>query len=252
MLPSVFLTDILIDADGHIKITDFGTSSMGNDENSSRNSFVGTQDYVSPEVLSGERQATKACDLWAIGCMVYQMLSGRSPFRAATEYLTFELIMGHCKGNRPLLFPPVITDSAQALILGLLRVNDTERLGAGDDAVGNGYQAVKDQSFFAGVAWGSLAGQYAPYQPDRSKFPSCDHMRDGALDEWDLEGEPTALDSGHHHAAVEEEESTAPGHLSAEFDAARTNKKWRRFLFEHEKQVFTGLIYKRKVCYHFQ
>ncbi len=90
------LTDVLLSATGHVKITDFGTSTIEDDQSSSspRNSFVGTQDYVSPEVLSGEKVATKACDLWALGCMVYQMLSGISPFRGGTEYLTFENIMG--------------------------------------------------------------------------------------------------------------------------------------------------------------
>ncbi len=244
--------DILIDAQGHIKVTDFGTSSMAADENSSRNSFVGTQDYVSPEVLSGEKQATKACDLWAVGCMIYQMLSGRSPFRAATEYLTFELIMGHCKATRPLEFPPVIHESAREIILAFLRVSDTERLGAGDDSDMNGYAAVKGQRFFDGVLWGTLGNQTPPYQPDSSKFPSTDNMRDGALDEWDLEGEPTALESPHPHGSDDELGSPSSGNLaneSEEFDAARSNKKWKRFLYENEKQVFSGLIYKRKVLF---
>lgn len=44
---------------------------------SSNNSFVGTQDYVSPEVLAGEASGvTKACDLWALGCILYQLFSG--------------------------------------------------------------------------------------------------------------------------------------------------------------------------------
>ena len=40
---------------------------------------MGTQDYVSPEVLAGEASGvTKACDLWALGCILYQLLSGAS------------------------------------------------------------------------------------------------------------------------------------------------------------------------------
>lgn len=131
--------DVLLSAQGHIKLTDFGTSTICNDENSTNNSprtsFVGTQDYVSPEVLSGDRKATKACDLWALGCMIYQMLSGISPFRAGTEYLTFECIMGHCRGTKPLVFPSVIDEVSQDLIMKLLHPIDTERIGAGSDLI---------------------------------------------------------------------------------------------------------------------
>eukprot|EP01034_Spumella_vulgaris_P022708 gene22708-28861_t len=250
--------NILIDVNGHIKITDFGTSSMGVDDGAARNSFVGTQDYVSPEVLSGEKAATKACDLWAVGCIIFQLLCGRSPFHAATEYLTFELIMGHCKGTHPLVFPAVISPVTQDIILGFLRVSDTDRLGAGEDSGSNGYPAVKNHAFFDGVLWGELVGQVAPYQPDSSKFPSTDNMRDGAADEWDLEGEPTTIDDSHHHqkhsssgSNGSDKQSQGAGpkpvvSISGEFDQDRASTKWKRFLYEHEKQVFTGLIYKRK------
>jgi len=232
--------NILIDAAGHIKITDFGTSSMANDENSSRNSFVGTQDYVSPEVLSGEHQATKACDLWAIGCMVYQMLTGRSPFRAGTEYLTFETIMGHCKGTKPLEFPPIMSADAKDLTLAFLRVNEVERLGAGSDELdNNGYEAIKRQPFFASVPWGHLSQSVPPFKPDSSRFPSTDNMRDGAVDAWDLDGDPTPIGSPKMNSSSSSIED------SEDFENV-TNKKWERFLYEHEKQVFTGLIYKRK------
>lgn len=239
----ILCVDILIDAVGHIKITDFGTSSMANDENSSRNSFVGTQDYVSPEVLSGEQKATKACDLWAIGCMIYQMLTGRSPFRAGTEYLTFETIMGHCKGTKPLEFPPIMTPDARDITLAFLRVNDTERLGAGDDNLdGNGYAAVKAQPFFIGVSWGQLAEAVPPFRPDSSKFPSTENMRDGAVDAWDVDGDPTPITDG-------AEGKLSSGSDSEDYSVSGSNKKWERFLYEGEKQVFTGLIYKRKVRY---
>jgi 3-phosphoinositide dependent protein kinase-1 len=74
-----------------------------NDENAARNSFVGTPDYVSPEVLRGEC-ATKACDLWAVGCMTYQMITGISPFREETEYLMFAAITSYIEGLLLLIF----------------------------------------------------------------------------------------------------------------------------------------------------
>ncbi len=63
--------------------------------------FVGTAEYVSPEVLL-DKESGPASDLWALGCIVYQFFVGKPPFNNKTEYLTFEAIL---KGNYK--FPPV-------------------------------------------------------------------------------------------------------------------------------------------------
>jgi 3-phosphoinositide dependent protein kinase-1 len=207
------------------------------DSNSPRTSFVGTQDYVSPEVLSGDKKATKACDLWALGCMVYQMLSGISPFRGGTEYLTFENIMGHCRGNQPLTFPAVINVTTQDLILQLLKTNDIERLGAGEDRDNNGYKALKSHRFFQNVEWGELVNKQAPFQPDATRFPSDKHMRDGASEDWLMEGDPTPIQSTRQSDLV----------AAADIASPTGNSKWEQFLVAPERRVFTGLIYKRKV-----
>lgn len=227
--------NILISDSGHIKVTDFGTAIICDDENSTRNSFVGTQDYVSPEVLSGEKDATKACDLWAIGCMTYQMLSGKSPFQSGTEYLTFVAIQNHADGSKPLEYPATMTESEKDFIKCLLQGVDTDRIGAGDDSSGNGYQSLKRHAFFnsESVLWGKLDSLEPPFKPDTSKFLSSEGMRDGAYDDWLYDEDVD--DDIQYEATAGVKDAVASGRLSL----------WDEFLDEGESVLFSGRIYKR-------
>lgn len=75
--------NILIHESGHIKLADFGaarflTASFANEEQNAR--IEGTKEYIAPEVSSmGGGGAGLASDLWALGCVLYQMLAGRTP-----------------------------------------------------------------------------------------------------------------------------------------------------------------------------
>lgn len=90
--------NILLDDKMRIQITDFGTAKLleQNDQGEyppdvRAKSFVGTAEYVSPELLDN-KYCGKPGDVWAFGCIVYQMIAGKPPFRAPNEYLTFQKI----------------------------------------------------------------------------------------------------------------------------------------------------------------
>ncbi|WEW54957.1 serine/threonine protein kinase [Emydomyces testavorans] len=148
--------NVLLDSQMHVKITDFGTAKIldlprRREESSSEildsdmsgreraSSFVGTAEYVSPELLT-DKNACKASDLWAFGCIIYQLLAGRPPFKAANEYLTFQKIV-NLDYEFPNGFPPVARD----LVERLLVADPTRRLPI---------EHIKNHEFFAGITWG--------------------------------------------------------------------------------------------------
>jgi 3-phosphoinositide dependent protein kinase-1 len=143
--------NILLSADWHIKLTDFGTAKIvGTDLNARSNSFLGTAEYISPELLI-EKVCYKASDLWALGCVVYQMIAGRPPFRGVTEYQTFQKVQ---KGE--IVWPQNFPEIAKDFISKLLVMKPMERLGARD------YKELKAHPFFQGIQWQNLATTTPP------------------------------------------------------------------------------------------
>ncbi|KAL5118557.1 serine/threonine protein kinase [Pleosporales sp. CAS-2024a] len=157
--------NVLLDDQMHVKIADFGTAkilepkssngigSISGDplecaESDRAKSFVGTAEYVSPELLT-DKNACKASDLWAFGCIIYQLLAGRPPFKAANEYQTFQKIVG-LDYTFPDGFPPLAKD----LVERLLVLDPVTRLPM---------EHIKNHAFFDGIVWGKgLWKQKAP------------------------------------------------------------------------------------------
>lgn len=124
--------NILLDSDWKVKLTDFGTakileneptstSSPSNTANNKYNllvrskSFVGTAEYVSPELLNLS-YADYRCDIWAFGCIVYQMIAGKPPFKATNEYLTFQKVM-KVQYAFTAGFPTIIRDLVKRILI---------------------------------------------------------------------------------------------------------------------------------------
>lgn len=169
--------NVLLDDQMHIKITDFGTAKLLKDpreppkagtddqhpsdstpreaDDSRAASFVGTAEYVSPELLT-HKNACKASDLWAFGCIVYQLLAGRPPFKAGSEYLTFQKIV-NLEYEFPAGFPPAARD----LVERCLVLDPARRLTV---------EHIKNHEFFEGQKfgrslWRTKAPRLRPYVP---------------------------------------------------------------------------------------
>jgi phototropin len=76
------------------------------------NSFVGTEEYLAPEVINGTGH-TAAVDWWSFGILMYELVYGFTPFRGSKREATFESIL-----KRPLAFPAKPAVSAACQVLG--------------------------------------------------------------------------------------------------------------------------------------
>ena len=122
--------------------------SFSNGERS--NSFVGTEEYVSPEVVRGDGHEF-AVDWWALGILTYEMLYGTTPFKGKNRKETFRNVLMKTPefiGKRTAL-----TD----LIGRLLEKDPTKRLG-----YNRGASEIKQHVFFRGLQWDKLTEVLRP------------------------------------------------------------------------------------------
>ncbi|KAJ0980477.1 hypothetical protein J5N97_008732 [Dioscorea zingiberensis] len=128
-------------------------------------SFVGTHEYVAPEVASGRAHGS-AVDWWAFGVFLYELLYGRTPFVGSTNESTLRNII-----HRPLVFPSSSSpsdSSARDLITGLLAKDPAHRLGSR-----RGAADVKNHPFFKGLNFALLRSYRAPAIPGLTRSKSC-------------------------------------------------------------------------------
>ncbi|EJD52544.1 kinase-like protein [Auricularia subglabra TFB-10046 SS5] len=190
--------NILLDSDWRIKLTDFGSAKVlrrGQDgafveDRETTRSFVGSPQYVSPELLLDQyKYACKSSDLYAIGCILFQLLTGQFLFHALTEFLTFQKI----KKGEHTPFPDWLDSRARDLIERLLPLDPAERLGA---APKSGPEELKAHPFFtdahpadglAPVDWAALWRVEAPgIEPGMVKRePGPEPEDDAANNGWD-------------------------------------------------------------------
>ena len=162
--------NILIDKNGHIKLSDFGLAKIadhifkedliGYNSNKKQHyrtySCVGTANYVAPEILR-ENQYGKEVDWWSLGVILYEMLYGFPPFYSDKSYETCEKVKNYL---HYLIFPQniKISDEAKDLITKLLSEPNL-RLGK------NGSEEIKSHPFFKDINWNNLKEMKPPFVP---------------------------------------------------------------------------------------
>ena len=135
--------NIVFDSEGHCKLTDFGLSKEGIDNNNCTKSFCGSIAYLAPEVLKKQGHG-KAVDWYLLGVLLYEMLTGTTPYYDRNRNILFNNIE-----QGKLVLPNFISENAKDLLRGLLQRNPQKRLGGGErDA-----EEIKEHIFFKDVDW---------------------------------------------------------------------------------------------------
>eukprot|EP00455_Lapot_gusevi_P047416 TRINITY_DN6405_c0_g1_i1.p1 TRINITY_DN6405_c0_g1~~TRINITY_DN6405_c0_g1_i1.p1 ORF type:complete len:499 (+),score=91.16 TRINITY_DN6405_c0_g1_i1:115-1611(+) len=273
--------NLLLSATGQLKVTDFGTAKIENSPpavnpapppaganrraSGRKNSFVGTAEYVSPELLQYS-QVGKSGDIWAYGCILYHMLCGYPPFRAASEYLTFQKIL-----RQEFSFPPELPEVAVDLIRALLKADPQERLSPSQ---------IKEHPFFAGIDFENLHQQPPPEIPQLAPYPRPDGdslaQNFELLEVDDAEQDDLEQELASRHAPPPnnynlnqfgaDDVKTSSPHSSPLLAASSTpaspslsplspptspnparsadHNQWRRFLLDNEEIVYTEYLQK--------
>jgi serine/threonine protein kinase len=148
------LENVLVDSDGHCKIADFGLSKLGLFRHCKAKSHCGTQFCMAPEIVKCLPYG-QGVDWWALGVMLFEMLTGEPPFYYDKEEDSRDLDtqekLDQKIVNDEVDIPEDMSPAAASIMVNLLMKNPKERLGAnGSD------NAVRQHPFFEGIDWKAL------------------------------------------------------------------------------------------------
>ena len=135
--------NLLIDASGNIKMTDFGFAKRVEYRTWT---LCGTPEYIAPEILLNKGHG-KPVDWWALGILIYEMLAGTPPFCDDDPLNIYRQILAN-----KVIYPRYFDKNASDLISHLLQTDITKRYGG----LKNGVEDIKNHPWFAGIDWAEL------------------------------------------------------------------------------------------------
>ncbi|XP_050004663.1 G protein-coupled receptor kinase 5 isoform X4 [Alexandromys fortis] len=153
--------NILLDDYGHIRISDLGLA-VKIPEGDLIRGRVGTVGYMAPEVLNNQRYGLSP-DYWGLGCLIYEMIEGQSPFRGRKEKVKREEVDRRVLETEE-VYSPKFSEEAKSICNMLLTKDSKQRLGCREE----GAAEVKRHPFFRNMNFKRLeAGMLdPPFVPD--------------------------------------------------------------------------------------
>lgn len=129
--------NILITATGHLKLADFGFAKQLNPQEKTY-TLCGTPEYLSPEVILNTGHDFR-CDWWTLGVLLYEMLTGSTPFKGSSSYLLYQSIL-----TQQVEFPAEMESNARILIAILLCKDPDNRATELE---------IRSSAYFANISW---------------------------------------------------------------------------------------------------
>ena len=144
--------NVLLDQDGHVRITDFGLSRDNVKTDTGATTFCGTPEYLSPEMILHRKTKSgygTSVDWWSLGTLMYEMFTGWPPFYDKNIRTMCENIL-----HKPLTFSDKhhLSTHAKSVIAGMLNRTLEDRLGSGK----LGVNGVKEHGFYQTLDWDQL------------------------------------------------------------------------------------------------
>lgn len=148
--------NILLDDLGHVRISDLGLA-VEIPPGETIKGRVGTIGYMAPEVVKNERYAFST-DWWSFGCLLYEMIEGKTPFRGWKEKVKREEVDRRVKEDQE-RYASKFSPDYKDCCMQLLQKDPAKRLGS---------DAIRDQPIFKHINWKRLeAGKMTPpFEPD--------------------------------------------------------------------------------------
>ncbi|XP_068137100.1 protein kinase C iota type isoform X3 [Hyperolius riggenbachi] len=162
------LDNVLLDSEGHIKLTDYGMCKEGLRPGDTTSTFCGTPNYIAPEILRGEDYGFSV-DWWALGVLMFEMMAGRSPFDIVgstdnpdqnTEDFLFQVIL-----EKQIRIPRSLSVKAASVLKSFLNKEPKDRLGCHPQT---GFADIQGHQFFRNVDWDMLEQKQVvpPFKPN--------------------------------------------------------------------------------------
>ncbi|XP_045153088.1 beta-adrenergic receptor kinase 1 [Echinops telfairi] len=235
--------NILLDEHGHVRISDLGLACDFSKKKP--HASVGTHGYMAPEVLQKGVAYDSSADWFSLGCMLFKLLRGHSPFRQHKTKDKHEI--DRMTLTMAVELPDSFSPELRSLLEGLLQRDVNRRLGC----LGRGAQEVKENHFFRSLDWQMVFLQKypPPLIPPRGEVNAADAFDIGSFDEEDTKG-IKLLDSDQElyrnfpltisERWQQEVAETVFNTINAETDRLEARKKAKNKQLGHEEDYALG------------
>jgi len=171
--------NVIVDAEGRAKVTDFGIARAGASDMTQTGSIMGTAQYLSPEQAQGHA-VTPQSDLYSIGIVLYEMLTGRLPFDGESA-VTIALKQVNEAPIPPSAFNGAVTPELEGIVLHALEKDPARRFADADEFLAALERARAN--ILAGAPE-SMTAAFSPVGVDGDGLPPGDDERRGRRGWW--------------------------------------------------------------------